>query len=359
MSKRRWNGSYQSSNTPIYNKPGVKRDDYALYRCMITKVLYVDDPSNISRNSQNPEVLYDAVILGGSEEGNVLSNCRLASWLGGNSNYSERILVPTSKDLSSVRLSQHDGDIVYIEFNQGHDGYPVIISTSKGLSNKIAATTAEGPRLLEEYNGLVRNINNKGELITTMKSGKTKEGRFQSESSFLVKEEWLSTEKVDLTFRTGLKLSHDGKNDISTTTYKNGLSLIENGKDDKTTVVFKGGLAVTHNGKDDVYTLVTKEGASIKIDGKNDEILLKDKASGALKITGEKVAIGASSAELLEQISQSLQQIITFANSEANHVHLGNLGYPTAVPTTTANWTALGTALSGIKGLVDGIKGTL
>lgn len=359
MSRRRWNGSYQSSNTPTYNKPGISRNDYALYRCMITKVIYVDDPSNISKNSQNPEVLYDAVILGGQEEGNTLSNCRLASWLGGNSNYSETILVPTSKDLSNVRLSQHDGDVVYIEFNQGHDGYPVIISMAKGLSNKVAATRADGPRVLEEYNGLIRNINNKGELITTMKSGQTKDGRFVSENSFLVKEEWLSTEKVDLSFRNGLKISHDGKNDVSTTTYKNGLSLIQNGKDDKTTVVFKGGLSVTTNGKDDVYTLVTKEGASIKIDGKNDVIQLKDKGTGALKITGEKVAIGASSAELLEQISQSLQQIITFANSEANHVHLGNLGYPTAVPTTTANWTALGSALTAIKGLVDGIKGTL
>jgi hypothetical protein len=326
---------------------------------MITEVLYVDDPSNISKNSQNPEVLYSAVILGGMEEGNVLSNCRLASWLGGNTNYSERTLVPTSKDLSKVRLSQHDGDIVYIEFNQGHDGYPVIIALAKGLSNKVAATKADGPRVLEEYNGLIRNINNKGELITTMKSGSVKDGRFVSQDSFLIKEEWLSDEKVNLSFKTGLKITHDGKNDISTTTYKNGLALTQNGKDDKTTVLFKGGLAITANGKDDVYTLVTKEGASIKIDGKNDVIHLKDKGTGALKITGEKVAMGAASAELLEQISQHLQQVITFANSEANHVHLGNLGYPTAVPTTTANWTALGTALTGIKALVDGIKGTL
>jgi len=77
--RRRWDGSIQSTNVPTYDKLGIGREDFALYRAMVIKVLYVDDPANISKNSQNPEVLYDCVILGGSASGQILSFCRLAS----------------------------------------------------------------------------------------------------------------------------------------------------------------------------------------------------------------------------------------------------------------------------------------
>lgn len=210
--KIRPQGGIQSANTPTYSQPGTVRDDYAIYRCMVTKVLYVDDPNNITKNSQNPEVLYECVILGGHPTGQTLSYCRLASWLGGDSNYSERTLKAATKDFSKTRLSQNDGDIVLIQFIQGHNSYPVIISLLKGISNKIGATKSEGPRLLEEYNGIVRNINNKGELTTTMKGGSTKDGVFTPGTSSMVTETWSSNQKVTRKYKSGLTITEDGKN---------------------------------------------------------------------------------------------------------------------------------------------------
>lgn len=169
--RQRWNGSMQSSNTPTWDKTGILKEDYNQYRCMVIKVIYADDPQNITKNSQNPEVLYDVVILGGFNTGQILSNARVSSGLGGNSNYSERTLTSTSKDISKTRLSEQDGDIVLVEFIQGHDGYPFIVGTAKGPHNRIAATRALGPRSIEEYNGLVTEINNFGEYTVTRKGG--------------------------------------------------------------------------------------------------------------------------------------------------------------------------------------------
>lgn len=175
----RWNGSIQSSNVPSYNKTGIPRNDYAMYRCMVTKVLYADDPQNITKSAQNPEVVYDVVILGGHATGQAISNCRLGSlFSGGDYGYDETILKATTKDLSKVKLSDHDGDVVMVQFIQGHDGYPIIIGYGKGLHNTTAANKADGPRKLSEYNGLKQEINNTGEYTITRKGGSVVNGAF-------------------------------------------------------------------------------------------------------------------------------------------------------------------------------------
>src|SRR5690349_17664353 len=105
--KTRIDGSIQSSATPTYaNQHPV--EDFGLYRCVVTKVVYVDDPSNITTNAQNPRVLYDCVVLGGFASGQILSNCRLASTFGGNNSYWERTLRACSKSITQNRLSDLD-----------------------------------------------------------------------------------------------------------------------------------------------------------------------------------------------------------------------------------------------------------
>jgi hypothetical protein len=100
--RQRWDGSRESTNTPSWNKVGIHKEDFGMYRCLVIEVLYADDDKNISKNSPNPEVLYTVAILGGAASGQTLSYCRLASWLGGINNHSERTLTATSKDLSKV-----------------------------------------------------------------------------------------------------------------------------------------------------------------------------------------------------------------------------------------------------------------
>lgn len=303
--KQRWNGSIQSGNTPVYNQGGYETQDFGLYRCMVIGVLYADDPLNISMNSQNPEVLYECVILGGFQSGQTFSYCRLADWLGGDSNFSDRTLTPSSKELSKARLSEHDGDVVYILFNQGSSEYPVIIGLGKGINNKNAAKMEEGPRVLSEFNGLSLEINNQGEYSVTRKGGtlSTDTGRFTPGESF--------ESKINLK-------------------------------------------------KDEVIEVLTLSGARVIIDGKNDSIELKDKTGAGAKFSASKIALGSTSIELLQQISDQLDKLITFFNNvDATHDHIGNLGYPSSPPETAAEFTQLGTDLTTIKSNVDSIKGTL
>lgn len=314
--KRRWDQSVQSSNTPVYSNLGISKSDYGLYRCMVIKVLYVDDKFNITKNSQNPEVLYEVVILGGHDSGQTLSNCRLASWLGGNSNYSERILTATSKDISKIKLSEHDGDIVYVQFNQGHDAYPVIIALAKGLKNTVAAKASDGPRLLEEYNGLVRNINNKGELITTMKGGEVKDSKFMVGNSEIIKQEWLKDEKLVTTFKSGLVVTQDGKNDKFEIKTKGGLSSLFDGKNDKAEIKGAGGATVTIDSKSKKIT-IKASATEIIIDGNSGKITLK----------GEMIDLGASVADFVTQFTQ-------LASAFATHTHLYSPGPGGPTPTS-------------------------
>lgn len=81
-----------------------------------------------------------------------------------------------------------------------------------------------------------------------------------------------------------------------------------------------------------------------------------------LNLSAALVAIGVGDVEVLKQLSDALQELITlFKATGATHVHICNLGYPSSVPISpfAANWTAAGDALQVIKDLIDGITGTL
>lgn len=304
--KRRSDGSFQSSNTPTWQNVGLK-EDFCMYRCMVTNVLYADDNQNITKNAQNPEVVYEVVILGGFSTGQILSNVRLASDLGGNNNYSDRVLTPTSKKLSDVGLEQHDGDIVFVQFIQGHQGFPVIIALGQGISDLVSGTKrSDGPRSIKEYNGLIQEINNKGEYLLKSRGGK------------------LNDQNVFIPVGDG--------------TFDVVLSILNN----------------------QVYSRVFKNGLHITEDGINDSSVIKTKAGGEINLTKGKVALGTSAVELLQQISDQLNKILTFMNNvDANHQHFGNLGYLTDAPFTASEFTQLGTDLSVIKSNVDSIKGTI
>lgn len=284
--KNRWNGSVQSSNTPTYSKEGIPRNDFGIYRCMIVDVLYTDDDQNISKNSKNPEVLYEVVIVGGYSSGQTLSYCRLASYLDGNSNYSERILKKTTKDISKVKLQDHDGDMVYVQFIQGHDAYPIIVGMARGITQKIGAKKADGPRFIESYNSFETNIDNKGNRTTTMKGGKTTNGEFTGGNSAIVTETW------------------DAENQKVTRVYASGMTVTEDGKNDLVEIKNAGGVVTSLDGK----------GNKISIKAGSTEILI-DGASGKISLKGEMVDLGASVADFVTQFTQ-------LASAFASHFHM-------------------------------------
>lgn len=284
---RRWNGSYRSANTPSWNKPGILKQDYNTYRCMVIKVLFADDPQNISKNSPNPEVMYNVVILGGQFEGNLLSSCRMSLALGsGNSQFYERTLKASSKDPSKVKLSQHDGDIVFVQFIQGHDAYPIITGLGKGISDKTSGTKkADGPREVQQYNGIHQEINNKGEYIFTQKGGtKDEVGGWTPGSSAIY------TETIS-------------KDESVTRKFKSGLTIVEDGKNDKITITTSGGGIVNVDGK--------SKNISIKVG--TTEIVI-DGNSGKISLKGDMIDLGASTSDFVTKFTE-------LASAFASHMH--------------------------------------
>lgn len=336
-------GSIQSGATPTYQNAG-RPEDHAIYRCMVTKVVYTDDPSNITANGQGPRVLYDVVVLGGFASGQIISNCRLSTDLGGNDSYWERTLRASEKEISGSRLSDADGDIVYVQFIQGHTGFPVIVALDQGITTpKLGAKKATGPLSIRQFNGVYEEINKDGELIRKIFGGvaNADKGSFKPGTAALVTTKASKDEKVTVTFKSGLKIEEDGKGD-------------------KVTITTKGGLKIETDGTADKFTVTTKGGAKAMVDGSADQIQLQAKGTGALNIKDGKVALGASSAELLQQISDQLDKLSKFLQqTDAIHTHIGNLGYPTLLPVETALFLTAATDLIAIKAKVDGIKGTL
>ncbi len=302
-------GSIQSSATPTLQNIG-DAPDYALYRCMVTSIIYTDSPSNITSKATNPRVLYDVVVLGGFASGQTMSNCRLASDLGGNDSYWERILRASTKDISKGRLSDGDGDIVFVQFIQGHSGYPVIIALDHGMNTTgiTGATQAQGPRSLTQFNGVQEEINKDGELIIRVKGGvaTAAKGKFAPSATPLATFKTDKTEKHTRTYKSGLAIAEDGANDKITETFKGGLSVVRDGTGDKVTFTTAGGAIIDVDGAGGKITL-TKGSTIVEIDGASDKISLK----------GGLVDLGSS----VSDFAVLFTQLLTAFNT---HTHLGD-----------------------------------
>ena len=161
-----------SNNTPTPMNLGEGHNNM-LYRGIITKRYFVDDQLNVTQNASNPQVLYDCAILGGFSEGQIITNCRLASWLGGQFNYAERVLKPNSKPLNEVPLKDQDGDIVFFQYVQGQKLAPIIVAmgTQPKDGDATGAKKDDGPRWVEQYNGVETTINKDGEYSLIAKGG--------------------------------------------------------------------------------------------------------------------------------------------------------------------------------------------
>lgn len=321
----REDGSIQPSSLPTYQNAG-RSEDYALYRCMVTKVVFVDDPSNVTANSSNPRVLYECVVLGGFASGQIISNCRLSSSLGGNFNFYERTLRAASKNVSKTKLTDQDGDIVLVQFIQGHTAYPSIVSLDNGIDTEssIGASSSDGQIVDWQYNGVNAEIDKNGNLTLTRRGGS-----YDADNKFFTPVE--GGKKVEVKVL--------------------GQSIV---------MTMENGLVVTIDGATDKMTVVTKAGTKIRIDGKTDEVKLETSAGAKLDLKAGKVALGAGSTEVLDKLSKVADLVSQWAtNVGAVHTHIGNLGYPTLVPDQASGYTTLGSDLAAVKAAVDGIKGTL
>ena len=360
MSRYRPDSSVESSNLPI-KRNIYKEIDTKLYRAMIIEVRYIDDEFNITTNAKNPQVLYDAVILGGFNEGKIISNVRNSATHGGMFNYYEALLKKTSKDLTKNPLNEHDGDIVYISFNQGNLSAPVIIgkATNPRDLDATGATKEDGPRLVEQFNGIYKNINKDGELIIEQKSGEynaendvfvpadvdidnnpNSEYKEPRSSISLLKDK---TKIKDIN-SINIGLGKEVDSDVDQT--KVDLIRTEN-NEDSVDITHQSGTKISID-KDGNILISQKDGnvinvqdSGVSIESPSGDVIL-DGGTGKLKLSGGKVGLGGPSAELLDLIEQLIDQIVLLT------VPTG-VG-PSGPPLNSAAFSAIKTLLTSIKG---------
>ena len=199
--------------TPLNN---FSRMDNNLYRCMVTRVCYVDDPMNVTTNAVNPQVLYELVVLGGFKEGQQITNARLASWLGGQYNYAERILRAASTPLNEMPLEEQDGDIVFVQFIQGDRLAPIIVGlgTQQLDGDGTGARIADGMVWVEQFNGVETRIDKDGNYSVIKKAGEEEDGVFvPSETEIESKICLGANEKITISTNTGAAIEIDGSGD--------------------------------------------------------------------------------------------------------------------------------------------------
>lgn len=318
--KARSDGSVQSSATPTYENAGRKEDN-SLYRCMVTKVLFTDDPDNITSNSPNPRVLYDVVVLGGFSSGQVISNCRLSSSLGGNFNFYERTLRASSENVSKTKLQDNDGDVVYVQFVQGHQAYPVIVALDEGINTGDAtgAAAADGQVERFQYNGIYHEIDKNGDFTWIRKGGE-----YDEENKFFTPEEE-EPENVKLTV----------SDQLITLTLKNGLTVTINGNTDKIDIVTNGGAKASIDGENDKVDIETAGGAKVEVDGNGDSAKATTSGGPKAEILGsdDKVVLEAGTIELGEGASEKIVLGDSFKTTFDAHTHPTAVG-PSGPPTT-------------------------
>ena len=218
-----------SSNAPTPGNTGETRDNQ-LYRCIVTARYFVDDELNITQNAPNPQVLYDCAILGGFQEGQTISNCRLASWLGGQYNFAERVLCPNRMPLNEIPLREQDGDIVLVQYIQGQKMAPMIVGlgTQPKDGDATGAKIEDGPRWVEQYNGVLTTIDKEGQYSLIRKGGEldTETNSFTpaetTESSIRLDKD----SKITILAGTGTTVALDGSADSVTISNNAGVNIL-------------------------------------------------------------------------------------------------------------------------------------
>lgn len=362
MSVRRSDGSVYSENTPSLDFSKGQRV-FGTFRVILTSIKYVDDKKNIYGKTQAPEVVYDGVIVGGPEEGQQISNIKDATnGTGGDKNYGERIFRVCSNPLTgpkAVPLSKQDGDLVYVNFVNGNTAYPIIIGGGKSPKDfkTTGAKKADGPRVIEEYNGIFQQINKDGEYTLLRKGGTFdpikgvfKPGEEKSSMVFLDKKGSI------------LVLSNDGSL-LSLNAEKGEVSIIQ--KDghtfamtqDELSLMHKNGQTILKLGSDAVQLTsekdlilqgnqITQESGAGTYTAQGDMIVKGGTLTlnGGMKVNSlGQVGIGNSFGELFDLLDQLLTALQT-------ETHIGNLGFPTSPPVNAPVYLAIQIIINLIKG---------
>ncbi len=338
----RKDSSIQSANLPNTSLQNEVNKDFAIYRCLVIEVFFIDDKKNLTFD--NRQVTYDLLILGGKKEGQILNNARTSNHLGGQYNYHERIYRKAINPFSgpkAVKIPEQKGDIVYVSFINGDPSFPLIIGC--GVSPLDKTTTgsdkAKGSIWKQEYNGVFQEINKNGEFELVRKGGVYNEaGQYFVPADRSNEEENGNT--TEEKFQARMKFAKDymlwedpksvikldkANEKLSFTIGENKVLLEIDGKGDKFTLKLKSGTLIEADGSSGLVSIKADSGNLITID-KSGEITIK--ATSKVSVDAPLVDVGSNAAYAVTLFENLLSEFM-----KHTHPIPGNIGPPvTSIP---------------------------
>lgn len=311
----RQDNSFKSSNNRG-SKSIEAQKDFGIYRALITKIYYSDDEKNTTNKELATEVLYEVQIVGGPRDGQIFSDARLVSNLGGISNYTEITLkpttTPTGADFANSALTFDDvnslnGDLVYIQFVNGNVYSPLIIGGSKHtLNTNKGVTVEEKSQYKTQFNGISTKIDkdgifswikSKGQFQTLLPNPSGANPTFFQEQyvpfpgfeeaiKVTLDNNFLFTFKMNTAPDQGISVVLDGMADTFNITTLVGSSFLIDGTADKFSATTKAGMAVIIDGINDKFNLTSLIGAAIELDGLSDKLSFLTTAGSSLIVSG-------------------------------------------------------------------------
>lgn len=180
MSTYRADGGVIPSGVPQSMKNDREHlTSFGLYRGQVIRVVYPDDPKNVTKN----RVEY-VVRVNGQDYPNAVS----VNGLGGIYNKSETILHPIEKSITGKIApdtfeENMDGEIVYVLFLEGHANIPVIIGSADHPRQDFKAKKEDGLIDRREYNGVEVSIDKDSNYKIAHVGRKDKDGKIENDKA--------------------------------------------------------------------------------------------------------------------------------------------------------------------------------
>lgn len=289
-----------------------------LLRGQVLRVIPVDAKENTSGGSY---VQYEVALENGRGGVSSVFARRMSSVYGAN-DYEEEILEPAEFAFKGANdntnnFGNRNGAIVVVSFLNGNINDPVILG-SIAHPKKPGAKKDDGVRYVKLFRGVKVEINKDGEWSVTYQSPFGPDGKLKAEDtgpSFIKLDK---TGSLDINLKKGtIKQKHDVVSEKTDFEYKTGLKVTYDGKGDKVTFTTKGGTKVEIDGTKKVTVTA---GSSI--------VTIKD---GKIELSGDLVDVGTGASAL----AALGPQLISWLTS---HTHLYNPGpgspTPSQPPTT-------------------------
>lgn len=304
--------SYFNTTAPTTGED-ISNTGVRLVEGQVVKIHFSDE----STNSSKLYTEYDVLARTSQGGASTYRNCRYVQDISGFNDYTETILEPNEVALSG-KLSGNNiaanmnGTMVILAFLDGSLDKPIIIGGFAHRKNS-AAKRSDGIRHKSEKRGIEIEINKDGEYTITQKGVRTPEG------------------KISTAIDTSIKFTKDKK--LVTTVFKDAVVQTIDGAAEKMDIAFKSGLKLEYDGKGDKITYTTAGGPKITIDGSgmvtievSATKIVVDGNSGKIKLDGDMVDVGTGATALAALGPQLISWLST-------HTHMGD-GGPVPAPTS-------------------------